>query len=410
MKKNMFRIGSLVFLLSLLLSSCSNEQTTVKDTSRVVDLNNFTFSEVEAVIHSGSAVVLKDGEKEIPVSQFSKEENTEISTGKELVTTYEANDSITVSLCSNFVSVRIGKEGAKTGYVSYANAADMDEVAKTYAGMGVNTKSAESLVTLSASGSSFKINITGAQKANAALTKGSVNEAMENDYIRLTKEQKDSVAARYAVSEVQTKADSYLFPRNKIVTIHLLIGKGACKPIPHELVWQEKDAQKSITDVFKKDKEHAPKLVFSVEDCDFKSTEKASKDLGNFYDYVYANRSRFPAVGKDIYFLVRQWGWGFGGFGSDAAIGIAYMHAYNINSYSNRIAFGMSATSCLYSTTLAHELGHIFGAEHSTTPWYRLNKDLMNATNHIWNSGLHRTDIKQGTSNRDIIAKNLIQE
>ena len=84
MKKHMFlkhlfreKLALSVWVLSLLfsVSSCQNdpvigEEPSLKAGEQTIDLNSFTPDEVNAVIKSGSNVVLKDGDKEIKVSKF----------------------------------------------------------------------------------------------------------------------------------------------------------------------------------------------------------------------------------------------------------------------------------------------------------------------------------------------------
>jgi len=405
MNKKLLRIRNLSFLLLLLLSSCNNDNdlSINKSNSKVVDLNNFTFSEVKSILSSGSAVMLKDGGKEIPIAHFDKDENVAMATLGGAVTLFHGNDSVSISLCDSFVSIRIGKEGPEFGYVSYADTKEMSRVMNAYAKKTIVTKASDSPVILSETGSSMKINITGAQQANAIATKGSTDNSMD-DNVEVTPGMEKEMNAKYGLSSIQTKASAYRFPRNKTVTIHLLISSGAYEPISHELVWQEEKAQASISDIFRNDNRNAPKLVFVVEKCAFNSTENASNDLSNFKDFVYNNSAKYSTVGKDVFFLVRQWGW------NQSIVGKAYCSTYNINTLNNSYSFGISATSCLYPTTLVHELGHVFGVnDHSTTPWYRLNKDVMNATQHVWVGCYHHTDINQGSSYRNAIYNRLKQ-
>jgi len=402
MKKKQLKSGIIALLALVLLASCSNdlESSAAKvDSSIVLDLNNFNYAGAKSAIESGRTVIFKDSLAEIPVTAFKKMDDVNISISGETVNSYEGNDSITVSLSSKFISFRIGTVGHEKGYVSYASATDMNTVQKVYSDNLTASRSVTtSLVAVSSGAHSMKIDLGEAQKVHGKLI-NAVSSEQTTDYKVVSQEEQNNM-----VSTVTTRVGGYAFPRNKTVNVYLLIGKNATCPISHELMWQIEKAQKSIKDVFCSDKMNAPRLVFTIQDCDFRSTNDSEADLSNFRTFVRNNSAKYSTGGKNVFFLVRQWWWG-----SDV-LGCAYTDTYNINRLDNNYAFGISQTSCLNATVLAHELGHVFGVKgHSTTPWYRLNKDLMNAKCYPWVGCYHRTDIKQGRSFRNAIYNNLKQ-
>ncbi len=402
MKKIQFKLGVIALLALVLLASCSKESepSAPKTASSVViDLNNFNYADAKSAIESGSTVILKDSMVEIPVAAFKKVDNVSINISGESVNSYEGNDSITASLSSKFISLRIGTAGHEKGYVSYASTADMDAVQKAYSDNSTTSRSVTtSSAAVSVGAHSLKINLGEAQEAHSKLVNAASSD-QTTDYKAVSSEEQNAM-----VSTVTSRAAGYTFPRNKTVNVYLLIGKNATRPISHELTWQIEKAQKSISDVFCDDKANAPHLVFTVQNCDFSSTKNSEADLSNFKAYVRNNSAKFPTGGKDIFFLVRQWWWG-------SVLGCAYTSTYNINRLNNNCAYGISQISCLNATVLAHELGHVFGVDgHSTTPWYRLNKDLMNATCYSWVGCYHRTDIKQKRAFRNAIYNNLKQK
>jgi hypothetical protein len=410
MKKLNFQYRNVVFVLLVVFTSCANESTSLKESTQVLDLNNFSFNEAKALLESGRSVLLKDGESEIPISAFSTVLDAGLSVPGNSIVLYEANanDSVSVSLCDQFVSFRIGKDGDQLGYVSYANDNNQKVVDSVYAQAKVKTGSSYSAVKRSVSQLSAKINITEVHKAMVTARKQSSNSYTQNDYISISPVV-ESRAMLAATSSVDSSTDNpYVFPRKKVVTIYLLMNSKLSEfpPIPHELVWAEEDVLKSVADVFKNDKSNVPKIKFITKTCDFQSTEKALVDLRAFQSYVLKNKDAYPTAGKDIYCFVRNGDWGYHGYGTDDATGIS-CGTYNINREYNGSPYLLSATTAIFRTTLAHELGHIFGAVHTTTPWYKLNTDLMNAIWYIWVKPYHRDDVNQGDKNRNTIYKNL---
>ena len=400
--KNNFK--GFVCILLLALAACTNETSVTPSASQVLDLNNFTYNEVATLLKDGKSVILKDSNQQISVTKFSIIYDASLSIPEQAVDLYEVsgNDSISATLCSKFVSIRVRKSGNEIGYIAYAVPEDMTEVTAQYS-KRQNAKAVISGLEDGKNNNFLRINIT--------LSKQNYLNSLIKQGISTTQ---CNIANEIPVLQEQAKANYApalaSYSRNKIVTIYLLQNdkytNGQFPSIPHELVWAEEDAIKSIADVFKNDKSNTPTLKFITQTCDFKSTTNSSADLSKFATYVSGNPQKYPTGGKDIYLFVRNCSWF-----SDGAAGISYRDTYSINREINIVAYGVAATSCFNGTTvLAHELGHIFGAIHSTTPWYKINTDLMNASAASWIKPYHRTDIDQGTKNRDYIYSNLKQQ
>jgi len=407
--KNNFK--GFVCILLLALAACTNETSVTPSASHVLDLNNFTYNEVATLLKDGKSVILKDSNQQISVTKFSVIYDASLSIPEQAVDLYEVsgNDSISATLCSKFVSIRVRKSGNEIGYIAYAVPEDMTEVTAQYS-KRQNAKAVISGLEDGKNNNSLRINITLSKQnyLNNLIKQGiSTTQCNITNEIPALQEQAKANYAQVAAPKT--------YSRNKIVTIYLLqndkFTNGQFPPISWELVWAEEDAIKSIADVFKNDKLNAPTLKFITQTCDFNSTEKSSTDLSQFASYVRSSPQKYPTGGKDIYFFVRNFAWGIQGLTSDPAAGIANIGSYSINQEINRTAYGLSAISSYqYTKVLAHELGHILGATHSTTPWYRLNYDIMNAAAQLWVTPYHRTDIDQGTKNRDVILSSLKQK
>jgi len=178
MKKHMFlkhlfreKLALSVWVLSLLfsVSSCQNdpvigEEPSLKAGEQTIDLNSFTPDEVNAVIKSGSNVVLKDGDKEIKVSKFeSMEDKMEISFLGEKISVYHANDSVSVFVSDNYAYLNVdGQASYKMGYIASTKEDEINEVFQSYS-------ADPNVVTVSEKKSSIKINFTKVQERSLLL-------------------------------------------------------------------------------------------------------------------------------------------------------------------------------------------------------------------------------------------------
>ena len=132
----------------------------------------------------------------------------------------------------------------------------------------------------------------------------------------------------------------------------------------------------------------------SILNCDFKGASDSNKALDDFRTWV--NNSQYKNT-NGIFILCRRGGW------SDNTLGRAYLRDYNVNN--DLKAYGISATNAWNKFTMAHEIGHIFGAEHVTPKWYQIfwTADLMSSKSYDWlGSGKHKDD-----ANRKEIKKRL---
>jgi len=131
-KKNNFK--DFVCILLLALAACTNETSVTPSASHVLDLNNFTYNEVATLLKDGKSVILKDSNQQISVTKFSVIYDASLSIPEQAVDLYEVsgNDSISATLCSKFVSIRVRKSGNEIGYIAYAVPEDMTEVTAQY--------------------------------------------------------------------------------------------------------------------------------------------------------------------------------------------------------------------------------------------------------------------------------------
>jgi hypothetical protein len=401
MKTNKTLIAIWVCLITL--GSCTNDLNVQPKATFVLDLNNLSYQLLDSVLRTNTSVILKDGDSQIPISSFVPTQDCFMSNSEQAVIAYEVpgNDSITISRCNDFISFRIGESGDQLAYVCYSSPIDQQAAMASYAKLKSKLKPSYSAVKSSANAQSLKINITDIQR-NMLDTSVTSEVSSANDRELITPRETVGMRDTSAVSKSPIyKVGLYPFPRTE-VTIHLLQNPHSVylKSIPHELVWQQEDVKKSIKNVFKNDKENAPTLRFITSECSFKSSSKSIADLNDFVTYVADHATQFPNGGRDIYFFVRNIEW------RDAA-GVSPENSYNINSINNVYAYGLAATSCIYHTVLAHELGHIFGAQHTSTPKSKVNCDVMNPYAWAWTKPYHLTNVVHGTTNRNNIYTNL---
>lgn len=385
-----FSVKSVFLLTGLFVMSCQNsmvEEEIPSETQEVreLDLQSFSFNDVQALLKGGKEIRnlrLTDGEIVKDISVLKKMENVEIAgTDENDVIFYagENEDSINVILEKSYASIKFRHQGTELGYVAVTDQSEVERSIENYSKEFPATRAESNLFTRSSANGPLKIDIT-------ALSRTLLSENEEPACTTIETEQAENTEV-----PVQTRSAYYTqWPRYNRLTIHVIRDAGS-RPIEWELTWQLNDLITSLRDirsdldirVWRSNTSYSSSNIYN-----------ASASLSAFADYCRSGS--FPygeSSGHDIICLVR-----WGKFGDNRA-GIGYANAYKLSRYTNYWAYGISATTPLYGKALAHEVGHILGANHvAATPWWQFwrSDDLMAPTSgklapYHWNSNNRNT-------------------
>lgn len=360
--------------IATLIMSCSEEdnenmlQSNTGNPTSELNLRTISYevlaSQLNQVSDCGKTIVLedKDFNRQIHVT-MDKRTKIELEGEKIRLFNGEDKDSTNFILGEKFAVLRFYRNGESINYIAYKDVQMMKEVADLYitplkGSRAVNQTDAFECIYDSKTRSSekklqsVKINI---DKAKEILDLPEPNFA--NDFIAIPQSGLDteSIQTRMIPSEPKT--------------VHVVCLKENGSTIyPNEVSAQMVDAANSVYAVHGAGRYISLSFVLNI-------TDYSCAD-GNPYDglngFIRSLRADPRAVGFDdqIYFLVR---WGIW---DNNTLGIAPLNSYNISTASNFRASGMSTTQLMYPGTMAHELGHILGADHVED-----NTDLMYYSN-----------------------------
>lgn len=385
MKRLLFFAG----LLSI-LASCSKEPqegpAQPETKALEVALNSFTYESLMTDLSERTSlgeVVLRDGDLTRSVS-LTASDNLDPDQAGMLVFNSAAADSVDLTVSPGYVAVRMTVDGRQKAWIAYGDPETQEAVEDRYASLGAATKSGAAVMTRSAvAGGAMCLDLT------------TMAESMGSNYVLPDVEEvPDAVATKGFFSNLFKKVTSVFKPAPKpapktpTIDIYLCKERGA-NPLTHEMNWQVNDAISSLKDV-----QGNVKFNVHIVGCDFEGSNDSSKDLTNFRSWV---RNGLYRNTDGIFFLCRWGGWG------SSVLGCAYVGDYDVNS--DRQAYGVSCTNAWFKYTMAHEMGHNFGAQHVEMSWYDYlwNSDLMCPTD----SGPFKTCKHKNAKNREEIKRRL---
>lgn len=360
----------------------------------VVALNDFDFATTKAAIEQNTPLELHANDKVYHLNRYALTDNVNIADGEVSTYTIDGVDSIQIVTDSDNVSFQITDNGQVNGYFAYDTPDKLDEIMQAYQTAIPATKAA-SMLTKSAGSRSGSINISGLFVEP---------EGDHDDLVTLTPEEQALSDAEMHLANANTKA----VKKNEVI-INLMIGKGADRPISHEVGWAAAEIANSVNHLFKGKRDTPPKIVINRLECDFGAgganysrTQDSDREYGNFIAWVDKKHKEKAYSGNTIFVLIKQWTY------SGGTLGLSLMGQYNINNTArNRNATAISTTCCLYKRVLAHEVGHLFGADHTKTKWYKINYDLMRPTSSLVTKSEFRTDVDGGNYNVYWVYNNL---
>lgn len=373
MRLKIKRLLPLMFT-SVLFSCQQNEVGNESDVASVdvreLNLQSFSYEDVCDLLGSNQSVSnlrLKDGDLVKDVKVLS------LATGFELINDGDeghgqthffggaTEDSLAVIVNDAYASVKFTKGGQEYGYLAFADTEETEKVLDLYKGEAQTRSVSSSSVTRGVKGTSIKLNLTALAHQEEGSEYGCDSEL----------ESLETPVGEESDETPSTRASYTQWPRGNTLTIHL-IRDAYDSPWEHEIDWQVNDMMTSIRDV-----RSDINIKVRRSSLGWKSSDPtwSSVVLTEFANYCRSGSFAYKeAAGHDIFVLVRHFGY------RNNYVGRANLDTYKLSRYDNYWAYGVAATSAIYRTCLAHEVGHILGADHvSPTKWWEFWRydDLM---------------------------------
>lgn len=370
-----------------------------------IDLRSMNYEGVMTLLSKQTAlkdVTFVDGSTTRTISQLVASSNFDPQqVGFLAFNSANSEDSLDLTVSPEYVAVRMNREGKQTAYMAFADENQQKEIMGLYEETVPATRSGQSVVTRSASGESFSLDLTAVREQMKAKYEAEGSYALPE---RELKYQEPAVTRSWFTDAFMMLVGFRPFPtpppapgpapipQTPTIDVYLLREKGA-NPVRHEMDWQWYDALRSLKDV-----QSNVNFNRHIVNCDFSGTNNSNNDIKNFRSWMQNNQYRDK---KGVFILCRWGGWG-------DALGRAELASYNVNNTNRQQAYGVSATNAWNKYTMAHEIGHVFGAEHVATPWWALftGADLMAPNSFDWlSSGQHKDSANRARIWENLTAK-----
>lgn len=341
-----------VSVLLMLLFSCTNEvekPEVSEDMSEpgytLLDLTNSIsdFAQLKSSLMRTSQIKIITPSYERNLINVAKDDAI---VSDESVYLKTSNDSISIMLSDDCITIisQIAPSGPEY-YLLHESDKFIQDYAKE---LSLQTKSDDGIVTKQTS--SNIILLTGLK------SKDNMEDIISDDINFL--EQPDIVAE----NPNQTKSvwpDRWL----DVVRIWLIRNRGF-GAMQHEVNWQQQHAITMMRSVNRQ-----VKIEFYTRYSNFSANNDAYETHARFKAWLdynrYTNYEWAGSVDKDIFVLISH------GIYNNNIAGVAHVNAYKKSRRFNPMAVAISSVNPITSNmTLAHEIGHLLGAEHTDYKWW----------------------------------------
>lgn len=362
-----------LFGVAALFAACSNETDSVIESDSAsapnvssLNLQSLDYNDLAGVLSdvpsTGKKVTLEDDTHSRTIV-LQRNLNVKVTENGSQVNLFEgrANDSIDAVLSPNYATLRLHNNGELISYVAYKNNEDMEKIANYYQTQFLpsQTRSISEIVTL------LEHTNTRSMASEIGCVRINSTKAIESNPNKISLEN-DCLA----IKEYASNTPAYSVTRDYVPPVleFILVKERSSNNLDHEITWQIESTTTSL---------HFPidggffTVSYDVKDSEYtESNDFREAALSGFYQYL----QRWEAVsGRDdkVFILMKNGTWDNGGtLGYVEDIGMIHL---NIPDKDFHIR-ALSSSSSLYPHTLAHEVGHLFGATHTS-----IKEDVMYA-------------------------------
>jgi len=393
----MKKLSLMLALLAMMLMSCVQDDlggVNKEGKENVVfDLNTMTYegmAEMLAAYHGQQGdVEFTDGVYSKHLSVLNLEESLEGEGTESLVFRGAESDSLELTITPEYASVRMSVEGTKLAYLAYGEPEMQNEIAEAYNQLFAATRINTSQVLTRSGTGTIRINLSDMTNQMDAYFDANCSYVVEEPELSLSTRAHADTRGVYsfwkAVKSLFAPTTPEPVGETPTVNIYLMKEKGS-NPLTHEMNWQVNDAIASLKDV-----QSNVNFKVHIVSVAFAGTYDADEDIEDFREWI--QKSSYKDT-EGIFVLCRWGGWG-------TVLGIAFLNDYNVNR--DKKAYMLSTTNTWNMYVMAHEMGHVFGAEHVNLPWYQLlwKSDLMVPISKDWlgvckhNNEANRVNVKR---------------